>query len=228
MTVNAFVRSVNIGVARSTEFFSDTATTGIDKRPVSGPIQVAAPTSGSGLAGDEISDLRHHGGPEQAVYAYAWEDMLGWAPELERELGPGVFGENLTTEGLDVNGALLGERWQLGSTLVLQVTMPRIPCRTFAAWLGERGWVKRFTERALPGAYLRVVTPGAVQAGDPVRVLHRPTHGVSVGTVFRAITREPELLPLLLEVPELPEATRERARRRTTTARAAQDSGTGT
>lgn len=126
-----------------------------------------------------------------------------------------MFGENLTTEGLEVNGALIGERWQLGSSLVLQVTVPRIPCRTFAGWLGERGWVKRFTQRALPGAYLRVLTPGAVRAGDPVRVLHRPAHGVTVATVFRALTLEPELLPLLLDVPELPEATRERVRQRT-------------
>ncbi|MFF7637195.1 MOSC domain-containing protein [Kitasatospora sp. NPDC008050] len=218
MKSSAFVRSVNIGSATLTEF-SDMGTTGIDKRPVNGPIEVVAPVSGSALAGDAICDLRHHGGPDQAVYAYAWEDLLGWAPELGREVTPGLFGENLTTEGLEVNGALIGERWQLGPSLVLQVTVPRIPCRTFAGWLGERGWVKRFTQRALPGAYLRVLTPGAVRAGDPVRVLHRPGHGVTVATVYRALTLEPELLPLLLDVPELPEATRDRVRQRTAAAR---------
>jgi MOSC domain-containing protein YiiM len=213
MAPQPVIRSVNVGRARPTEF-STPGVTGIDKRPVAGPVAVHAPAEGSGLAGDAICDLRHHGGPDQAVYAYAVEDLADWARELDRELPPGVFGENLTTEGLDVNGALIGERWRIGDELLLEVSSPRIPCRTFQGWLGENGWLKRFSQRALPGAYLRVIEPGRVAAGDVVRVVHRPDHGLDLTTVFRAVTLEPELLPLLLPVVELPEHLRDKARRR--------------
>ena len=98
-----------------------------------------------------------------------------------------MFGENLTTSGLDVDGAVVGERWRVGSAL-LEVTGPRIPCATFAAWMGERGWVRRFTERGRTGAYLAVVEPGVVGAGDAVEVLGRPGHGITVPEVFRAFT----------------------------------------
>jgi MOSC domain-containing protein YiiM len=122
-----------------------------------------------------------------------------------------VFGENLTTAGLDVNGAVIGERWRIGE-LELQVTAPRIPCGTFRAWIGERGWVRTFTRAAMPGTYLSVVTPGLVRAGDVVTVVHRPSHGVTVAHVFRAITLEPVLIPSIMAAEELPEETRERAR----------------
>lgn len=176
--------------------------TGIDKRPVAGPVRIAAPgprgTGGSGLAGDSVCHLRHHGGDDQAVYAVAREDLDGWERELDRTLANGSFGENLTTAGLDVSGALIGERWRIGSDVVLEVTCGRIPCRTFQGHLGERGWVKRFTERGAPGAYLRVIEPGEVRAGDAVEVIHRPDHSVTVELQFRAVTTERELLPLLL------------------------------
>ncbi len=179
--------------------------TGIDKRPVDGPVEVTAPgpraagsTGGSGVAGDAIGDRRFHGGDHQAVYAYAREDLNDWQKYLNRELPGGVFGENLTTEGVEVTGARIGERWRVGDALVLEVTSCRIPCRTFAGWLDEEGWVKRFTRQAAPGAYLRVIDPGAVRAGDPVVVVSRPTHEVTVGMLFRAMTTEPALLPDVL------------------------------
>jgi MOSC domain-containing protein YiiM len=131
------------------------------------------------------------------VYAYATEDLAEWAALLGRSLAPGSFGENLSTAGLDVTGARLGERWRIG-TVLLQVTSVRIPCGTFAAWLGEQRWQRRFTERGAPGAYLQVLEPGSLQAGDPVTVEHRPGHEVTIGVAFRAITTEPELLPRLL------------------------------
>lgn len=193
--------------------------TGIDKRPAEGPVRVAAPgpkgTAGSGLAGDTIGDKRHHGGDHQAVYAYAREDLDEWARQLGRELPGGVFGENLTISGLDVNGARIGERWRIGPDVVLEVNGARIPCRTFAGWLGEKGWVKSFTRRAAPGAYLRVIEPGEIRAGDPIEVVHRPDHDITVSLLFRALTLEPELLPRLTEAGEAldPEA-RERALRR--------------
>ncbi|WP_344666977.1 MOSC domain-containing protein [Catenulispora yoronensis] len=203
------VLSVNVGLAAPTDH-SDVGFTAIDKRPSAGPVRVTVPgPGGSGLAGDELCDVRHHGGEAQAVYAFAREDLDEWAELLGRALANGVFGENLTTSGLDVTGTVIGERWRVGSAL-LEVTAPRIPCRTFAGWLGEKGWVKTFTQRAAPGAYLRVLEEGAVRAGDVVEVLERPGHGVSVGEAFRALTTERELLPRLLEVESLAETARKR------------------
>jgi len=210
------VLSVNIGATREVKE-ADLGITGIDKRPVDGPVDIAAPgprgTGGSGLAGDVICDLRHHGGDDQAVYAYAREDLDLWAGELGRDLPPGVFGENLTTIGADLTGAVIGERWRIGPSLVLEVSCPRIPCRTFAGWLGERGWVKTFTRRALPGAYFRVLEPGPVQAGDTVEVLSRPDHGVTIGTTFRAFTTEPDLLADLAVAEALPASDMQRVHR---------------
>ncbi|ACU72560.1 MOSC domain containing protein [Catenulispora acidiphila DSM 44928] len=203
------VVSVNVGPARPTEH-SDVGFTGIDKRPASGPVQVTVPgRGGSGLAGDVLCDTRFHGGVTQAVYAFAREDLDEWASTLGRVLDNGVFGENLTTSGLDVTGAIVGERWRIGSAL-LEVTAPRIPCRTFAGWLGEQGWIKTFTKRAAPGAYLRVVEQGQVRAGDSVTVLDQPSHGVSVGESFRALTTARDLLPRLLMVESLADTARKR------------------
>ena len=130
--------SVNVGRPRPNPWKGLSAT-GIDKRPVDGPVAVRAPgpkgTGEVGLAGDRVYDVKHHGGPDQAVYAYAREDLDGWEAELGRPLANGVFGENLTTLGLDVNGALIGERWRIGPTVVLEVSCPRIPCATFQGWL---------------------------------------------------------------------------------------------
>jgi MOSC domain-containing protein YiiM len=209
----AHLISVNIGLPAPTEH-SGFSMTGIDKRPVGGPVAITVPgprgSEPTGVAGDRICDTRHHGGPDQAVYAYAREDLDAWAVDLGRELPGGVFGENLTTSGLDVTGARIGERWAIGDETVLEVSAPRIPCRTFAGWLGERGWIKTFTLRAVPGAYLRVVQPGHVRAGDEVRLVYSPPHDVTIGLVFRALTAEPELLPRLVAASALPALTREK------------------
>jgi MOSC domain-containing protein YiiM len=214
----AFVDSVNVGSARNCAP-SDIGVTGIDKRPVSDPVEVRDPgpkgVGGSGLAGDAVCDLRHHGGHDQAVYAYAREDLNWWQSELGRELRGGVFGENLTTAGLDVSAARVGERWRVGELCVLQVTDPRIPCRTFAGWLRESGWERRFTEHGAPGAYMRVLSPGPVRAGDPIEVVHRPRHDVTIALAFRALTTEKDLMERLLDAgQDLPEATREHVLRR--------------
>ena len=197
----AVLVSVNIGVATPTAY-SDVPVTGIDKRPVADAIEIRDPgtdrTHVSGLSGDAICDVRHHGGTNQAVYAYAREDLDVWEAELGRPLRSGMFGENLTTRHLDVSGALIGEQWQVGDQCVLQVTSPRIPCRTFAGWLAEKGWEKRFTHRGAPGAYLSVVNPGQVRAGDAITVVHRPSHDVTINFMFRALTTEKRLMPELL------------------------------
>ncbi|MEU2561710.1 MOSC domain-containing protein [Streptomyces longispororuber] len=196
--------SVNVGQAKAVPYTdSPGGVTGIDKRPVEGPVRVSAPgpkgTGGSGLAGDTICELRHHGGDDQAVYAFAREDLDEWGRILDRQFANGAFGENLTTTGVDVNGALIGERWRVGPRLLLEVTSARIPCRTFQGHIGERGWVRRFTRAVLPGAYLRVLEPGEIQTGDPVEVVHRPDHDITVALQFQAVTTERALLPRLLE-----------------------------
>lgn len=210
--------SVNLGRPTPCRHTTAEGGTGIDKRPVDGTVAVSAPgpkgVGGSGLAGDAVVDLRHHGGDDQAVYAYAREDLDDWQRELGRELANGVFGENLTTSGVEVTGARIGERWRVGPRLLLEVTSPRIPCRTFHAWLGERGWIRRFTQAAVPGAYLRVIEPGEIRAGDAVEVTHRPDHEVTIGLMFRALTTRRELLPRLLEADAaLPEEARQKARK---------------
>lgn len=153
--------------------------TAIDKRPRAGRLEVLE----EGLVLDTQVDRKYHGGPEQALYAYADEEAAWWAAELGRDVPAGLFGENLRTSGVDVSRAEVGERWWIGhgvEAVVVEVTMPRTPCPTFQQRMGEERWIKRFTRAGLPGAYLRVVTPGTIGAGDAVRVEHRPGHGVTV------------------------------------------------
>lgn len=173
---------------------------GIDKRPVTGRVAVHP----LGLEGDVQVNRKHHGGEGQAVYAYAQEDADWWEAELDRALPAGRFGENLRTTGLDLTGAVLGERWRIGTAL-FEVTAPRIPCANFERFWGVPQLVKRFTARGDSGAYLRVLEPGELGAGDPVEILDRPDHGVTAGQAFRAFTtqkhRLPELAPALEHLP---------------------------
>lgn len=155
--------------------------TAIDKRPVEGRVKVRP----FGLYADVQADRVNHGGLDQAVYAYAQEDADVWSAELGREVTPGLFGENLRVRGLDVNRAVIGERWQIGSAL-LEVTQPRVPCQTFGRRLGEQRWVRRFTRANRTGAYLRVIENGEIGAGDTVDVVQTPVHGVTVADWFAA------------------------------------------
>ena len=206
------VVSLNLARVRPNPY-KTTRITGIDKQPTTDPVRVRAPGTkaeglGSGLVGDTIGDRAHHGGDDQAVYAYAREDLDHWAGVLGRDLPSGTFGENLTTAGIDISAALIGERWLIGDQVELQITDPRIPCSTFRGWIAERGWLRTFTEASIPGSYLRVVTPGAISVNDRITVSHRPAHDVTVAMVFRALTLEPELLPSILAAADLPEETR--------------------
>jgi MOSC domain-containing protein YiiM len=201
------IASVNVAAVLVSSAAADSGRTGIDKRAVDGRVALRD----DHVAGDHIADTPHHGGYDQAVYAYAREDAAWWAAELGRDLLPGSFGENLSTEGVDVTGAVIGERWAVGSAL-LEVSSPRIPCRTFAGFWDVHDLVKRFTVRAWPGAYLRIVAEGDVAAGDPIEIVHRPAHGVTIGEVFRCFTGERELAPRLATADELPERYRDRIR----------------
>ncbi len=210
--MSARLLSVNVGLPREREW-AGIGRTSIDKRPVEGAVAVGP----LGLEGDQVSDTKHHGGIDQAVYAFAREDLDRWVEKLGQPIRDGLFGENLTTTGIDVNGAEVGERWHVGGVL-LEVSSVRIPCNDFKGWLGETGfdptsWVKRFTADGRPGAYLRVLEPGSIAAGDPIEVVHRPGHGVTVSTMFRALTTERHLLPELLVVDGLVDEAREAAER---------------
>ena len=173
---------------------------GIDKRPFDGRVAVGE----LGLDGDVQVNRKHHGGEGQAVYAFAEEDADVWAAELDRDLPPGRFGENLRTAGIDLTAAEVGERWRVGTTL-LEVTAPRTPCANFARFWDVPDLVKRFTARGATGAYLRVLQTGELGAGDEVTVVHRPGHGVTTGLAFRALTtqsyRIPQLEPALASFP---------------------------
>lgn len=160
-------------------------TTAIDKRPVSGRVRVGA----YGVYADVQADRKHHGGLDQAVYAYSQEDAEYWASELGRELPSGWFGENLRVDGVDVNAAKVGERWRIGRSVIVEVTTSRHPCQTFARWVGgddERGWVKRFAQAGRLGAYLRVVTPGRIEAGDEITVVERSDGAPTILEEYRA------------------------------------------
>jgi MOSC domain-containing protein YiiM len=208
--VTASLLSVNVGRPQAREW-AGIGRTSIEKQPVAGPVTART----LGLDGDQVSDTEHHGGVDQAVYAFAREDLDLWVEWLGQPIRDGQFGENLTTSGIDVNEAEVGERWQVGSA-VLEVASVRIPCNDFKNWMGVSGydnaaWVKRFTTEGRPGPYLRVVTEGVLQAGDDIRVVHRPGHGVTVATMFAALTTRQDLLPELLRVDGLVAEARERA-----------------
>lgn len=206
------VVSVNVGRAVDAEWAGRLKRTAIDKRPVAGRVAVHR----LGLAGDEQADTQNHGGPYQAVYAYAREDLDWWARELGYAVRDGAFGENLTLRGVNTTTAVIGERWRVGGAL-LEVAQPRIPCSVFRGWMGEKGWVKSFAGEARPGAYLRVVDEGDVATGDAVRVVHRPDHDVTLRAVLRMNYGDLSILPSVLATPGLPpdvQSAAEQARRR--------------
>lgn len=185
--------------------------TALVKHPAPGPVWIHR----LGLEGDHVADTRRHGGPDKAVYAFAREDLDRWSRELRRRVPDGYFGENLTTCGIEVNAALLGERWRVGEAL-LEVSHVRIPCRTFQDRMTSSGydaseWIKRFMADGQPGPYLRVLEEGEVGPGDGISIEHVPDHGISVAFLFRALTTDLHLLPELLRVEGLPQTLREKA-----------------
>jgi MOSC domain-containing protein YiiM len=221
----AKVVSVNLARVRANPD-APSRRTGIDKCPTSEAVLVRPPGPmrnglGSGLVGDTIGNQKLHGGDDQAVYAYAREDLDDWQTLLDRPLTDGMFGENLTTSGVEVTQARIGERWHVGTGgLVLEVSAPRTPCRTFSAFLDIDNWMKTFTKAAKPGAYLRVIAPGPVQAGDTISVEDRPDHDVTINLVFRAKMSEPDLLPQLLAADALSGELKDYVHRRLTSRRA--------
>jgi len=189
---------VNVGQVRTVEHHDRIVPTGIYKVPVEGRVA----TAGVNLVGDDQADRRAHGGPERALYAYSAEDLDWWSEQIGSEVRPGSMGENLTTSGIDVTNALVGERWMVGSLLV-QVTSPRVPCFKLGIRMGDGRFPQRFAEARRPGAYLRIVEHGDVGGGDEIVVVHRPSHSVTVGLVATAYHEDHSLASRLLEAPEL-------------------------
>jgi MOSC domain-containing protein YiiM len=200
--------SVNVGTPRQISVRRGRPMmSAIGKLPVEGPVRV----EGVNLAGDDQADRRVHGGPDKAVYAYAREDSDWWAEQLGREIADGMFGENLTTEGVDVSGALVGERWRIG-TVELEVCQPRLPCSKLGLRFGDLRMVKRFGQASRPGAYLRIIAEGELQAGDELAVLSRPDHDVTVALVADAILLDDSLAAKAASAPELAEDLAEHLR----------------
>ena len=184
--MSARVISINItSVLHQGEWTGSEGRTGIDKRSVSGAIEF----KDNGVVGDRVIDTNVHGGYEQAVYAYAREDAQWWEKEINEEIPAGRFGENLTTEGIDVNAALIGEQWKIGS-VILEVSQPRIPCRVFAGFWKRATLIKDFTQAGRPGTYLRIIQEGKAQAGDSIEVIFKPNHTVTISDLFEAKSGE--------------------------------------
>jgi MOSC domain-containing protein YiiM len=192
------VVSVNVGTPREVSWRGQTVRTAIWKDPVAGRVKVR----GVNVDGDEQGNREVHGGVDKALYAYAAEDYEWWAAELGRELAPGTFGENLTVRGIDVSGALVGERWRAGGTL-LEVSQPRTPCFKLGIRMGSQRFPRQFAAARRPGAYLRILAEGEVAAGDPVEVVDRPGHGLTVAEVSRIYHDDHAAAARLLQVPEL-------------------------
>jgi MOSC domain-containing protein YiiM len=195
------VLSVNVGGVREFEYNGRLARSAIWKSPAVG--RVAA--RGVNLAGDDQADRKAHGGPDKALYAYAVEDARWWEQEIGRALAYGEFGENLTTAGIDVNDALVGERWQIGTT-VLEVSEPRIPCWRLGVRMNDKTFPRRFTDSLRAGPYFRIVIEGDVGAGDEIRIVQRPAHDLTIRDVFRIYTRDRAEVERLLAVPQMSES----------------------
>jgi len=216
------VLSVNVArLSTNPDPLAQSSVTGIDKRPVDDAVLVRPPghtrSDASGLIGDHIGNPRLHGKPDQAVYAYAREDLDSWETQLGVTLANGMFGENLTTVGVDLTQTRIGERWRIGNgPLLLEVSAPRTPCRTFASFLDRPRWIKTFTDAGVPGAYFRVLSPGQVRAGDGITIEYRPDHDVTIGLVFQARMKNAALAPELLKADALSAEMKNFARQRIT------------
>lgn len=198
------VVAVHVGRPQTVHAGRADVTSAIWKAPVPGRVAVR----GVNLDGDNQADRTVHGGPDKAVYAYALEEVAAWHDELGRELGEAPFGQNLTTQGIDVSGAVIGERWAIGTTL-LEVAQPRLPCYKLGLRIGSPGFVKRFAQASRPGAYLRILREGELGTGDGITVEHRPDHGVTSRMVSDAALVDPSLGPTVVRAHQLPAGLRE-------------------
>lgn len=175
------VISVNVGLPREVMWKGRTVTTGIFKEPVAGRVRIRR----LNLDGDKQADLSVHGGPEKAVYLYPVEHYAYWRNDLpEMELPWGMFGENLTTEGLVEEAVNIGDRLRVGTVEVV-VTQPRMPCQKLAIKFDRPDIIKRFLASGRTGFYLRVLQEGEVGAGDAIEQISRDENDLSVADITR-------------------------------------------
>ncbi|CAB5240998.1 unannotated protein [freshwater metagenome] len=205
MSTAAYVLSINItAVIHEGEWTGSEGRTGIDKRSAVGPVAFG----NEEVAGDVIVDRNHHGGYHQAVYAYAREDANWWESVIGEKIPHGRFGENLTTQGIDVNQALIGQRWKIGS-VVLEVSLPRIPCRVFAGFWQRPTLIKDFTQAGRPGAYFRIIEEGVITSGDAIEIIFTPDHAITIADLFAAKSGERSKMTEIAAVPQLSPAYKE-------------------
>lgn len=185
--------SLNAGLPRTLLWKGREVTTGIFKEAVKGPVMLRR----LNLDGDRQADLTVHGGPTKAVYAYPSEHYDFWRKELpEAELPWGMFGENLTTEGLSESGVCAGERFRIGGAVVM-ATQPRIPCYKLALKFGRDDIIERFLMSGRSGFYLSVLEEGLVTAGDTIERIHRDENGGTVADLNRLHANGREDIPLM-------------------------------
>ncbi len=199
--VSAKLLTISIGTPREFEYKGRTAISAIWKSPVQGRISA----QGVNLEEDDQADREAHGGFDKAIYAYASEDLQWWEQQIEQKIEHGQFGENFTTQELDVSNALVGERWVVGSTIV-EVSEPRIPCWRFGVRMNDNTFPKKFTQALRPGTYLRIIKEGDVGADDEIKVVEKPEHNLSVQDVFRIYTKDRHEAERLLNADKLSEA----------------------
>lgn len=201
-TVSVTPRVLSTNIARPlTVSGKSSRQTGIHKVPV-GSLDVFVPGpqygDGPGVTGDFVGDSKHHGGAEKAVYLYAREELDYWGEQAGTNYPHGMFGENITTTGINWSETLVNQRFSIGSA-VLEVSSPRQPCRTFAEWLGLKGWVKTFAAHGDCGAYARVIEPGTIKPADEITFHRRPNHGITMGMVFAAVMGDLEAAHKVVE-----------------------------
>jgi len=193
------VLAINIASQSKAQNWTESGNrTGIDKQSVAGLILFG----NDGVAGDNVVDRKHHGGYDKAVYAYASEDAQWWEAKIVRKITSGMFGENLTTLGIDVSGAVIGERWKIGD-LILEVSEPRIPCRVFAGFWDRPNLIKEFTDANRPGAYLRIIEEAMIESGNSIQVISRPDHDITIADIFAAKSGAREKISAIASVQEL-------------------------
>ena len=192
------VLSVNVGPIREVIWRGEVVTTAIWKHPVEGRVAIR----GVNLVGDDQADREVHGGPDKAVYAYAREDYDVWRDRHGVATMPGLFGENLTVDGVDLVHAIVGERWEIGTAL-LEIAQPRLPCFKLGIRMGDARFPRRFQDEERMGAYFRVVREGDVGRGDAIAVVSRPEHGVTLDDMVGAL-HDPSKARLLGRVDGLP------------------------
>lgn len=194
------VLSVNVGLPRSVEWGGRTITTGIFKKPVAKPV-LLEPLN---FVGDRQADLTVHGGPDKAVYAYDAAHYDHWRQQLERDdWAPGLFGENLTTEGLLESEVRIGDLFRVG-TARLRAVQPRFPCYKLNVRFDSPGMTRHFAKAGRTGIYFRVVEPGVVQAGDDIELIEAANTDITIQTIAQIVLNRKADASLLADVVALP------------------------